>query len=111
MFFFGSLRNKHQKVLMNDNRFFSEKLNSNFKAYIDSDNKEFLNYFEKAVLFAFKRNEGNFGKKADAEALEQLKLENKRLMLDIENLNKRMTHLESRTNVPYSKGKRNCTII
>ncbi len=101
--------------------FFSEKLNSNFKEYVRTDNSNFLCHFEKAVVFALKRNEikrsglvGEIDKnKNTSETLfvevNNLKNENRKFQNELEILNRK---LEEVNEVTKRLGKkRQCTVL
>ncbi len=100
--------------------FFSEKLNSNFKEYARTDNSNFLCHFEKAVVFALKRNEikttglSEIDKnKINSETLfvevNNLKNENRKLQNELEILNRK---LEEVNEVTKRLGKkRQCNVL
>jgi len=93
---------------LNMSAFFSEKLNSNFKEYLSTNNTKFLSHFEKAVVFALKRNEVKRTGQHDTEQnkitnetlheeLNNLRIENRKIKNDLESLNRKLEEVDKIT--------------
>lgn len=104
----------------NNTSFFSEKLNSNFKEYIHTDNLDYLSHFEKAVMHAIRRNDRRNLKFEDETTaknknlndlsceLKTLQASNKKLTNEVDALNKKLEQVYINSKLDQ---KKKCTIL